>query len=427
MRAQVFPVAFASIYLLFLLSMLSPSLQAHFLFLHKMQVPFRPDFDNPVRYGIAPYKTRNLRLTTSDRVQIGAWHVLPDQYMKEHRGPFDEAHYDKALQKYPTVVYLHGNAANRAAPFRTATYSLITSRLGANVVAIDYRGFGDSEGSPSEEGLVRDARAAWDWVLEKRAGKSFRKSSEKGAGMIVMGQSLGTGVAAKLSLDLTQGGTPPQGVVLIAPYSSIRGLITSYRIGGIFPVFAPLSTIPFANKFLDRVLYTHFNTSAVLPILLSATRKDPPTTFPRVVVDHATNDEVIPYSHSEQLFDELIALELGSDLPLHPYGSNRKIPKTGDLQSVSDKLKAYHTRVQAARASKVKKRTIEGFGTVETMVMSHGGATAGASDSAEDAPTVTLIRTHHGGHNRVGEGVIDLAGELIGIIDSSASTASAAR
>ncbi len=236
--------------------MLIPWAQAHFLFLHKIQFPFRPDFSNPVRYGIAPYKARNLRIFTSDNIKIGAWHVLPDMYMqKTGPGPYSTSQYDQALRDYPTVIYLHGNAANRAAPFRTATYSQITSRLDSNVIAIDYRGFGDSDGFPNEQGLVLDAQAAWSWLAERRSGGSGRygqaalqSQGQQGAGVVVMGQSLGTGVASQVTLELTEKGSPPQGLVLIAPYSSLRELITSYRIGGFIPPFGPLELLPGSKR-----------------------------------------------------------------------------------------------------------------------------------------------------------------------------------
>lgn len=96
------------------------------------------------------------------------------------------------------MLFFHGNAANRAASYRTRLYSSLSSRLGANVLAIDYRGFGDSTGKPSEEGLARDGRAAWDWLI--REGASAKS-------IAVMGHSLGTSVAAMLGEELATEGT----------------------------------------------------------------------------------------------------------------------------------------------------------------------------------------------------------------------------
>jgi abhydrolase domain-containing protein 12 len=66
------------------------------------------------------------------------------------------------------------------------------------VLAIDYRGYADSEGVPSEEGLALDGRAAWDWAIANGA----RPDS-----IVLVGQSLGTGVAAKVAHRLSREGT----------------------------------------------------------------------------------------------------------------------------------------------------------------------------------------------------------------------------
>lgn len=63
-----------------------------------------------------------------------------------------------------------------------------------HVVTIDYRGFGESEGSPSEEGLVEDAISAYQWIHEQ--------CTESSPQIVIYGQSLGTGVATRLAKHL---------------------------------------------------------------------------------------------------------------------------------------------------------------------------------------------------------------------------------
>ena len=99
-----------------------------------------------------------------------------------------------ALHSHHTVLYFHGNAASRAAPHRVRFYSQWTSRVKANVLAIDYRGFADSEGTPSEEGLGIDGRAAWNWLT----GRGARPND-----ILLFGQSLGTAVVAKVAHELS--------------------------------------------------------------------------------------------------------------------------------------------------------------------------------------------------------------------------------
>ena len=92
-------------------------------------------------------------------------------------------------------------------------FQILTERLNVNVVAIDYRGFGNSEGTPTEDGLALDARAAWDWLMDQgvHAGN-----------IVLLGHSLGTGVATRLARDLSKDpmvSIQPRGLILQAPYA----------------------------------------------------------------------------------------------------------------------------------------------------------------------------------------------------------------
>lgn len=65
------------------------------------------------------------------------------------------------------------------------------------MLVIDYRGFADSEGTPSESGLNLDAHAAWDWAIENGADPED---------LILIGQSLGTAAATSLARDISNEG-----------------------------------------------------------------------------------------------------------------------------------------------------------------------------------------------------------------------------
>lgn len=95
------------------------------------------------------------------------------------------------------MLFFHGNAANRAAAFRVQHCLRYAASFDANVLAIDYRGFGDSDGTPSQDGLVKDARAAWEWVRERGA---------KEEDVLLVGLSLGTGVVSGLAAELAREG-----------------------------------------------------------------------------------------------------------------------------------------------------------------------------------------------------------------------------
>lgn len=127
-------------------------------------------------------------------------------------------------------------------------YQAFASRLRANVFAPDYRGFGDSTGVPSEAGLTLDARAAWDWLRSRGAPPE---------NVLVVGNSLGTGVAVQFVSSLEdgqrgreRGRERPRGVVLLAPFSNVETLLDTYYIAGLVPLLAPLRVFPsIASKF----------------------------------------------------------------------------------------------------------------------------------------------------------------------------------
>lgn len=143
--------------------------------------------------------------------------------------------------------------------FRVQFCKAYARAFGANVLAIDYRGFGDSEGTPSEEGLIRDARAAWDWVIDGGA---------RAEDVALVGLSLGTGVVAGLAAQLSKEGTCqfnfifhnvytklrhlypfilgiiPRGVMLHAPFTTIAELLQTYHLFGIIPILRPLRSLP---------------------------------------------------------------------------------------------------------------------------------------------------------------------------------------
>lgn len=104
-----------------------------------------------------------------------------------------------------TVIVFNGNAGNRAlrAPLADAL-----SRSNLAVLLFDYRGFGGNPGSPTEEGLKNDARAALDYV-------SSRPDVDR-ARIVYFGESLGTAVAATLAVDY-----PPAALILRSPFTSM--------------------------------------------------------------------------------------------------------------------------------------------------------------------------------------------------------------
>jgi pimeloyl-ACP methyl ester carboxylesterase len=85
----------------------------------------------------------------------------------------------------PTLIYFHGNAGNIG--IRLDVFSEIYFKVKVNILAVDYRGYGCSEGVPSENGFLRDADAVLNYV--------FERNDLKNAGVFIYGASIGGAVA----------------------------------------------------------------------------------------------------------------------------------------------------------------------------------------------------------------------------------------
>jgi fermentation-respiration switch protein FrsA (DUF1100 family) len=127
-----------------------------------------------------------VELATDDGLRLGAWFV------------------PAGAPRLPvTVIVFNGNAGNRA--FRAPLAAALAGR-GISTLLFDYRGYGGNSGSPSEEGLAIDARAARRYV-----------STRAGADRIVyFGESLGCAVAVRLATE-----QPPAALILRSPWTSL--------------------------------------------------------------------------------------------------------------------------------------------------------------------------------------------------------------
>jgi fermentation-respiration switch protein FrsA (DUF1100 family) len=108
----------------------------------------------------------------------------------------------------PTVIVFSGNAGNRAlrAPLAAALRD-----AGIQSLLLDYRGYGGNPGSPSEEGLALDARAARRYVASRPDVDVKR--------IVYFGESLGSGPAVSLAIE-----QPPLALILRSPYTSLVDL-----------------------------------------------------------------------------------------------------------------------------------------------------------------------------------------------------------
>ena len=108
------------------------------------------------------------------------------------------------------MLFFHGNGSHRAR--RLSWYELFRS-INVDVLAMDYRGYADSEGQPSEKALTEDAAATWKYATQTLG---YRPDQ-----IVIAGESLGGGVSVKLASTVCQHGEQPGGLILVSTFSSM--------------------------------------------------------------------------------------------------------------------------------------------------------------------------------------------------------------
>lgn len=225
-------------------------------------------------------KFENVIFKTEDGVNLHGWFI-------PHAKPL------------AVVLYMHGNAGNIAYRFDTIEWF---REMGVELFLFDWRGYGRSEGIPSEKGLYADARAAWKYLTQERRIPSSR--------IFIFGESLGAAPAVELALELESAGNPPAGLATEGAFASTRHMAKT-----VFPylpsVFLPL-----------RDLYDNLSKIGKLKL-------------PKLLA-HGQDDDIVPFSQGKMLFDS--AQEPKIFLPL-PGTHNDARFKSGKLYT--DALKNF--------------------------------------------------------------------------------------
>jgi uncharacterized protein len=208
------------------------------MFVFQRALMYFPDATHTLPAFAGLPQAEEVTLASDDGETLIAWYVGP-------RG-------DK-----PIVIYFQGNAG--ALNLRAERFTWLTAD-GTGLLALCYRGYGGSTGKPSEAGLVRDARAAYDFA-------SARYPAER---IVLFGESLGAAVAIALAAERAVAG-----VILDAPFTSAAD------VGAAAYPFAPVRWLMWDTSHSDERIG---RVSA--PILAL----------------HGERDRVVPISFGERLF-----------------------------------------------------------------------------------------------------------------------------
>ena len=208
----------------------------------------------------------------------------------------------------PVVYYLHGVRWNLTGHVHRIEQ---LRRFGFSVFAIDYRGFGKSDGDlPSEQMVYEDAAAGWGWLVRHQPDPARR---------LIYGHSLGGAVAIDLAAKLAADATNP------APQA--RGLIVESSFTSLPDVAAELS-------------FAWLPTNLILPQKFDSIRKIRTVNLPVLVV-HGSGDRFIPVRFSEALYQaapgpkKLLLIENGGHNNSMWTGNGEYQQALGELFGVS--------------------------------------------------------------------------------------------
>jgi fermentation-respiration switch protein FrsA (DUF1100 family) len=172
----------------------------------------------------------------------------------------------------PTILFCHGTSYNASDMWvteeRASAFNDFMRGIRANFLVFDYRGYGCNSGTATEEGLYTDAASALGY-LNNHPDVDPSK-------IFYYGFSLGTGVAAQLAVS-----EPPRGLILRAPFTSIRGLAVG-RFEWMRYVFAGLPWLPLTN----------FDTLSKMPAMRCP-----------LLVMHGEHDRTVPEFMGQQVFE----------------------------------------------------------------------------------------------------------------------------
>lgn len=190
-----------------------------------------------------PFEAVDLR--ADDGVRLAAWYVAVPEAVA-------------------TVLFCHGNAGNISD--RLVQLQLLAA-MKCNVLMFDYRGFGESEGSPTEDGTYRDAEAAWRFLTETKGQPPNR--------IVYFGESLGGAVAVELAVR-----HPPGALVLESTFTSLADV--------------------------GRLHYPLLPVGWLLRYRYASIEKVSKLTCPKLFI-HAQEDTLVPLANARRLFDAAAA------------------------------------------------------------------------------------------------------------------------
>jgi abhydrolase domain-containing protein 12 len=218
-------------------------LQSQLVYLHFVRWPLG-DLTNLFRFGIVEGRSVTLYMNSSGGDDsLRGYHLLPPGLDAISAAGLGEADRDRFFEEKlkgdntNIVIYLHGNGATRAHHRRISVQKHLGAYCNAHVLTFDYRGYGDSVGTPSEAGTAEDVGEILAYLQTLGIAKSTK--------VFLYAESLGTGIAVAYMSAHPEMAKPEgivNGLMLLAPFVSLPEAALSHPAAAPFRIFPVLKT-----------------------------------------------------------------------------------------------------------------------------------------------------------------------------------------
>lgn len=282
----------------------TPWLEKHVVYMHQLALTEGKDLNKPEQFGFAHNQVSPFYIETRDGVKLYTWHVLPlGVYHKHYKQltqlqgrthiaeDFTQTPNFQLLKNDPEsrlVIHTHGSSGALTAYARADTYRFLSALSPGkiHVLAFDYRGFGHSTGSPTEDGLREDVLSVYKWAAEVAMIPPER--------IVVFGQSMGAGPAISLAHELSIQNIAVAGLIITGAITSVPECLTEYRIFGLR--ILPISRFPALLSWLTRGMQNKWpNKQRLTDFIQQAPRY-------HIEIFHAKDDPIVPWYLSNEFF-----------------------------------------------------------------------------------------------------------------------------
>jgi hypothetical protein len=241
----------------------------------------------PAREGQIVPVIEDCYFITGDGLKLHGWYCIPQKKSGHELTP---------VSAEMVLLWFHGNAGNI-----TDRYDMIRTlmQVPMKILIIDYRGYGKSEGSPTERGLYADARAAWDYLSTERGVRTEN--------IIILGKSLGGGPAIDLATKVQ-----PAGLIVQSSFTSIPDMA-----GSVIPLFPGM----------------------LLRTKMDSINKVGWVSCPKLFI-HSPADELVPFEMGRRLYDAAAEPKRFYEVPGAPHNSTWMVGGKAYLEEIRSFVKS---------------------------------------------------------------------------------------